>query len=49
MKTTFSFERVTYNGIKGYIVTMRKNGLFSGRSFGRTRAAAIENITGDSV
>lgn len=49
MKTTFQFERVTYNGIKGYIVTMRKNGLFSGRSFGRTRAAAIENITGDNA
>lgn len=49
MKTTFHFERVTYNGIKGYIVTMRVDGLFSGRSFGRTRAAAIENITGDNA
>lgn len=44
MKTTFSFERVTYNSVKGWIVTMRKNGLFAGRSFGRTRAAAIEAV-----
>lgn len=47
MKTTFHFERVTYNGIEGYIVTMRQDGLFMGRSFGRTRAAAIKNITGE--
>ena len=44
MKTTFSTQRVTYNGVKGWIVEMRINGVFAGRCFGRTKAAAIEQL-----
>ena len=44
MKTTFSAQRVTYNGVKGWIVEMRVDGVFSGRCFGRTKAAAIEQL-----
>lgn len=44
MKTTFTYERVTYNNAKGWIVTMWVDGIFSGKSFGRTRAAAVEKV-----
>ena len=44
MKTTFSAQRVTYNGVKGWIVEMRVDGVFSGRCFKRTKAAAIEQL-----
>ena len=44
MKTTFSTQRVTYNGVKGWIVEMRINGVFAGRCFGRTKAAAKEQL-----
>ena len=43
-KTTFTYERVTYNSVKGWIVTMRVDGVFAGKSFGRTRAAAVEKV-----
>ena len=36
-----SFRRATYNGERGWIVTRRDRGVFIGRAFGRTRAAAI--------
>lgn len=37
----FSFQRVTYNGRAGWIATRRVEGLFAGRQFGITRAAAV--------
>ena len=42
--TTFTYEKVTYNSVKGWIVTMRVDGVFAGKSFGRTRAAAVEKV-----
>jgi hypothetical protein len=36
-----SFRRATYNGEQGWIVTRRDRGVFIGRAFGRTRAAAV--------
>ena len=44
MKTTFSTKRVIYNGQQGWIVEMRINGVFAGRCFGRTKAAAKEQL-----
>jgi hypothetical protein len=36
-----SFRRATVNGERGWIVTRRNRGVFVGRAFGRTRAAAV--------
>lgn len=38
--TAFTFQRATYNGISGWFATRRINGVYAGRQFGRTRAAA---------
>lgn len=37
---TFTFERVTLNGQRGWIATRRIDGVFAGRQFGKTKAAA---------
>lgn len=37
----YTFRRATYNGERGWIVTRREHGVFIGRAFGRTRAAAV--------
>ena len=39
--TSYTFERVILNGAKGWIATRRIAGVFAGRQFGRTRAAAV--------
>ena len=38
--TTFTFQRATYNNINGWFATRRINGVYAGKQFGRTRAAA---------
>lgn len=40
----YSFRRATVNGERGWIVTRRDQGVFIGRAFGRTRAAAIASL-----
>jgi hypothetical protein len=37
---TFTFQAVTYNGVKGYFATRRINGVYAGKQFGRTQKAA---------
>jgi hypothetical protein len=39
-----SFRRATVNGERGWIVTRRDRGVFIGRAFGRTRAAAVSAL-----
>jgi hypothetical protein len=39
-----SFRRATVNGERGWIVTRRDRGVFIGRAFGRTRAAAVATL-----
>ena len=38
--TTFTFQRVTFNGVKGWFATRRINGVYAGKQFGRTQTAA---------
>ena len=38
--TTFTYQAVTLNGIKGWIATRRINGVYAGRQFGKTQKAA---------
>jgi hypothetical protein len=38
--TTFTFQRVTLNGVAGWIATRRIDGVFSGRQFGKTKKLA---------
>lgn len=37
---TYTFQRATYNGTTGWFATRRINGVYAGKQFGRTRAAA---------
>ena len=41
---TYTFQKVTYNGIQGYIATQRINGLFNGKQFGKTKTQAIKHL-----
>lgn len=38
--TTYTFQRATYNGTNGWFATRRIDGVYAGKQFGRTRAAA---------
>jgi hypothetical protein len=42
MATTFTYEAVTLNGVKGWIATRRIDGVHSGKQFGKTKKAARE-------
>ncbi len=44
---TYTFQKVTYNGIQGYIATQRINGLFNGKQFGKTKTQAIKQFEGE--
>lgn len=37
---TFTFQRAAYNGTNGWFATRRIAGVYAGKQFGRTRAAA---------
>ena len=39
-RTLFQYQRVTYNGVKGYFATRYIAGVYSGKQFGTTRTAA---------
>lgn len=39
--TTFTFEEVTLNGVKGWLATRRIDGVYAGKMFGRTQKAAV--------
>ncbi len=39
--TTFTFERVRFNGRPGWIATRRIAGVYAGKMFGETKRAAI--------
>jgi len=45
--TSYSFERVTFNGMRGWFCTRRINGVYSGKQFGRTKQAAINAFSED--
>jgi hypothetical protein len=38
--TTYTYEAVTLNGVKGWIATRRISGVHAGKQFGKTKAAA---------
>jgi len=38
--TTYTYQAVTLNGVKGWIATRRINGLHAGKLFGKTKKAA---------
>lgn len=40
--TTFTFQAVTLNNVKGWIATRRIDGVFAGKQFGKTQKAARE-------
>jgi hypothetical protein len=40
----YTFERATVNGRKGWIVTRWIDYVFAGRSFGKTKQAAIDSF-----
>jgi hypothetical protein len=40
--TTYTYEAVTLNNVKGWIATRRINGVHAGKQFGRTQRAARE-------
>jgi hypothetical protein len=42
MATTFTYEAVTLNGVKGWIATRRIDGVHAGKQFGKTKKAARE-------
>ena len=39
--TTYAFQRVTLNGVKGWLAVRRINGVYAGQLFGKTKHAAI--------
>ena len=39
---TFEYQSVNLNGVKGYIATLRIDGVHAGRRFGKTKKAARE-------
>jgi hypothetical protein len=39
--TTYTFERVTLNGIKGWLAVRRVGGVYAGQLFGKTKHDAI--------
>ena len=41
---TYTFQKVKYNGINGYIATKRIDGLFIGKQFGKTKTEAIKQF-----
>jgi hypothetical protein len=44
--TTFTYEAVNFNGVKGWIATRRIDGVHAGKQFGRTQRAARESFDG---
>lgn len=42
MQVTFTYQRVTLNGTRGWIASRRINGVFDGRRFGKTKTDAKE-------
>jgi hypothetical protein len=39
--TTYTFQRVTLNGIKGWLAVRRVRGIYAGQLFGKTKHDAI--------
>jgi len=42
--TTYEYQAATVNGVKGWIVTRRDMGIYSGKAFGKTKKAAREAL-----
>lgn len=38
--TTFTFQKVVFNGVAGWFATRRIAGVYAGKMFGKTKAAA---------
>jgi hypothetical protein len=45
--TTYTYESVTINGVKGFIATRRVDGVFAGNNFGTTKKKARESFDSD--
>lgn len=41
---TFTYQKVTLNGVRGWIATRRVDGVHAGKQFGRTQRAARESF-----
>lgn len=39
--TTYTFQRVTLNGVKGWLAVRRIGGVYAGQLFGKTKHAVI--------
>ena len=39
---TFTYQKVTYNGVRGWFATRRIDGVYAGKMFGKTQKAARE-------
>lgn len=37
---TYTFEKATYNSVKGWFCTRRIDGVYAGKQFGNTKVAA---------
>lgn len=44
---SYDFERVTYNGQRGFFATRRVNGVYVGRRFGKSKSLAIAAFQSD--
>tara|TARA_R110002126_G_scaffold54971_1_gene148355 strand:+ start:5640 stop:5795 length:156 start_codon:yes stop_codon:yes gene_type:complete len=42
--TKYTFQKVRFNGVNGWIVTRWVNGVHAGKAFGKTKKAAIEQF-----
>jgi hypothetical protein len=40
----FTFEKVTLNGVNGWLATKRTDGVFCGTLFGKTKKAAVSSF-----
>jgi hypothetical protein len=40
--TTFTYQAVTFNNVKGFFAVRRINGVYAGQMFGKTKKLACE-------
>jgi len=42
--TTYTYKKVIYNGVNGWLSVLRVAGIYQGQQFGRTKKAAREAL-----
>jgi hypothetical protein len=42
--TTYEYQAATYNGVKGFFCIRRDMGIYSGKTFGKTKKEAREAL-----